>query len=259
MSACVRGCVLRGEHVSDCQGDRMLADGRKVQCRGCLPRVAEYGRLCGRCWGRLQSLVRTMPSLAEHLEAMAEPSVSSPMGRMSVGAVSALGSSLYPEALGVLDDLHAMVASWCEQVACERGLHAPVEASRWTVADAGGEREPMGPAYWGATRMLVGWLDPHLAWCAEQVWVDALMEDLVVATGQALRRFPMERVERRSEVPCPQCGCSSLLVSPPAVAGADEIAHCRVCGLVLSEEQWALTRERAVAVARAEVGAGSGV
>jgi len=43
-----------------------------------------------------------------------------------------------------------------------------------------------------------------------------------------------------------------LLVAPPPAAGADETARCRVCGLVLSETQWAATRTQALADAQAQ-------
>lgn len=258
MTMCGSGCTLRGEHLTDCDGTTTDRHGREVECAGCLPRPAEYGRLCGRCWGRLQSLVRTMPSLAEHLEAMGEPSLSSPMGHTGAGHGRPGELSLYPAALGVLDDLHALLASWCTEVATERGLGLPVAGTRWTAMDSDGGREPIGPARPGATRELVAWLDPHLPWCASQPWADAMLEDLATATSRALRSFPMEQVERRTSVACPGCGCPSLLVSPPPAAGADETVRCRVCGLVLSESEWAVTRQRALVLARAEAEAVEG-
>ncbi|MHA6527041.1 hypothetical protein ACX3T8_04905, partial [Corynebacterium pyruviciproducens] len=103
-------------------------------------------------------------------------------------------------AVGVLDDLHALLASWCTEVATERGLGLPEDGTRWTAMDSDGDREPIGPARPGATRELVAWLDPHLPWCASQPWADAMLEDLATATSRALRSFPMEQVERCAEV-----------------------------------------------------------
>ena len=79
---CASGCSIRGEHLADCDGTAVNRDGEVIECRGCLPRPAEAGRLCGWCWGRLQSAVRTLPSLVEHLCEVAESAVSSPLGRM---------------------------------------------------------------------------------------------------------------------------------------------------------------------------------
>lgn len=252
MSACVRGCVLRGEHVSDCSGSANSSEGQSRQCRGCLPRVAEYGRLCGRCWGWLQSLVRTMPSLVDHLWVLAEPGVSCALGTQSAGRARVGEGGLYPEALALVDELHAVLATWCVQIAAERGLEVPAWGTRWTEPDGQGDREAIGPSDPEGTRELVRWVDPHLAWCADQEWAGDLVADLAHVTGVALGRFPIERRERVAEIACPRCGCLSLVVIPPLVAGASECVRCRVCPLVLDEAGWARVRTQAVAVAEAE-------
>ena len=62
---CASGCSIRGEHLPGCDGTASGWDGEVIECRGCLPRPAEFGRLCGWCWGRLQSAVCALPSLVE--------------------------------------------------------------------------------------------------------------------------------------------------------------------------------------------------
>ena len=257
---CASGCSIRGEHLADCDGTAVNRDGDSVECRGCLPRPAEAGRLCGWCWGRLQSAVRTLPSLVEHLCEIAEPAVSSPLGRMGSCSSRRPGAGgLYPAALVEADELHAVLASWCEEVAAERpGASAPRRATRWT-ASAAGDREPLGPAGPGSTRVLARWLDPHLEWAAGRPWAGDMLADLVGGERLALRRFPVEEPVRRVEgVRCPSCGCLSLVRVPPSAAGAQVLVRCTLpaCGAVMGEDDWAVLRVRALAAARDGDGGG---
>lgn len=261
MSSCVSGCCLRGEHLAECDGTAVDRAGEVVECRGCLPRAAEAGCLCSWCWGRLQSAVRTLPALVDHLWDAAVPSVSSPSGRTGAGRSSRPGEGmLYPAALVEVDELQAVLATWCDEVAeeCPDASGVTLEGlTRWTVWD----HEAVGPRSAGATRRLVRWLDPHLGWCARQPWVGDMLGDLATACSRARARFPIEECERRVDtVRCPACGAWSLVVVPPAVYGADAVVRCVLpaCGLVMSEEDWARTRERAVVVARCETGSGVG-
>jgi len=48
---CTRGCTRARQHVSDCPDE---------ECRGCLPREAEYGLLCFPCHSRLRNLLRAL-------------------------------------------------------------------------------------------------------------------------------------------------------------------------------------------------------
>lgn len=252
---CASGCSIRGEHLADCDGSAVNRAGEVIECRGCLPRPAEAGRLCGWCWGRLQSAVRTLPSLVEHLCEVAAPAVSSPLGRMGSGRSRRPGAGgLYPAALAAADELHAVLASWCEEVAVERPAPTPPpqRATRWTAPSAGG-REPLGPAGPGSTRVLVRWLDAHLEWAAGRPWAGDMLADLVGGERAALRRFPVEEPERRVEgVRCPRCRCLSLVRVPPSAAGAQVLVRCTLpaCGAVMGEDDWACARARALAAAR---------
>ena len=252
---CASGCSIRGEHLPGCDGTASGWDGEVIECRGCLPRPAEAGRLCGWCWGRFQSAVRTLPSLVEHLRAVAAPAVSSPAGRTGSGRARRPGGGmLYPAALVEADELHAVLASWCEEVAVERPapVSPPRWATRWTASAAGG-REPLGPAGPGSTRVLARWLDAHLAWAAGRPWAGDMLADLAGGARAALRRFPMEEPVRRVEgVRCPRCHCLSLVVVPPAAAGAQVLVRCTLpaCGAVMGEDDWTVLRARALAAAR---------
>lgn len=247
---------MRGVHLGDCDGFVLMDcwSGDCDECSGCLPRSAEVGRLCPWCWGRLQSLVRTLPSLVEHLFDMAEPSVSCPLGRGEGGRSLRPGErGLYPEAMAVVDDLHAMLATWCAEVAEEcPGVGEVPRVSRVTRTAL---VDVVGPVGRGSTRSLVEWLEPHLEWVAAQEWVGDLLEDLGPACARAWARWPVVEPERRvTAVRCPRCGQRSLVVVPPSVAGAQEMVRCtqRACGVVLAEEDWASTRALALLIARQE-------
>ena len=271
MSACVSGCTIRGEHLADCDGTALSRDGELVECRGCLPRPAEVGVLCPRCWGRLQSLVRTMPSLVDHLIEMAEPALSSPMGRADGGGTSARPGerSLYPAALAEVDELHSVLAAWCKEIAQENliGSRLPVDSTRWTdgliavdpgtwAAVLGGaeEAEPIGLSRPDGTRLLVAWIDPHLQGVAGRAWAGDMIADMQRVTSHATSRFPVEEQERRiTDVRCPSCGARSLVHMPPAVVRADVQVRCTLpeCGLVMTEEDWGKARAWALRTAQA--------
>ncbi|QHO91042.1 hypothetical protein CWT12_06520 [Actinomyces sp. 432] len=249
-------------HAPDCDGTSTDRAGQVVECRGCLPRPAEDGAcLCSWCVGRLTSTVAGLPALVDHLLLMAEPSVSSPSGHTDTGSSARPGEGmLYPAPLVAVDDLHAMLTTWCGEVASERGVPAPPAGlTRWTAPDADGEAEPIGPTTPGATALLVEWLAPHLEWVTAQPWAGDMLSDLATATARALARWPMAEPERRvTDVRCPHCGCLSLVVIPPSTAGASVTVRCTLpaCGRALGEEDWQHTRATALARAQA-VGAAS--
>lgn len=255
MSACVSGCSIRGEHVAECDGWMLDRKGERVECWGCLPRPAEVGVLCSWCWGRLQSVVRTLPALVEHLFECARPGLASPSGRRDGGARPSGPRCLYAPALDAADELVAMLAAWCDEVAAERLGQEPARpAGLWLTAE--GDREVAGVLEASAARALVAWLDPHLEWCASQEWVGAMLADLGPASARAAGRWPVEELERRiRDVRCPGCGALSLVEVPPPVVGAERLVRCEAieCGRVMGEEDWARARVRAVVVARAEL------
>lgn len=254
MSSCVSGCCLRGEHLAECDGTTVDRGGGVVECRGCLPRPAEVGVLCQWCWGRLQSVVRTMPALVDHLWEVAVPSVSSPSGYTGSGGSAPGPRALYPASLSVADDLVGMLAAWCDYVAEVRGLVVPRPAGLWlTDRDGGQDAVVAGVRSSSAARALVRWLDPHLSWCAAQSWAGDLVGDLVPAVSGAQAAWPVEEPERRvTTVRCPSCGRRSLVLRPPRVVGGQVQVCCSEvsCGVVMGEEDWARARARAVAVAR---------
>ena len=267
MSACVSGCTIRDQHLAECDGTALGRDGELMECRGCLPRPAEVGVLCERCWGRLQSLVRTAPSTVEHLlEVAGQVLASHPSG----GGRRAPGPAcLVPEASVMADELHSVLAAWCKEIAQENliGSRLPVDSTRWTdgliavdpgtwAAVLGGaeEAEPIGLSRPDGTRLLVAWIDPHLQGVAGRAWAGDMIADMQRVTSHATSRFPVEEQERRiTDVRCPSCGARSLVHMPPAVVGADVQVRCTLpeCGLVMTEEDWGKARAWALRTAQA--------
>src|SRR5690349_2475215 len=47
--ACIRGCSMLRRHLADCEDPET--------CRGCLPRRAEVGHLCGPCHRRFELML----------------------------------------------------------------------------------------------------------------------------------------------------------------------------------------------------------
>ena len=272
MSQCASGCTIRGHHLAGCNGWAWGRDEcgqpEEVECDGCLPRQAEFGVLCPWCWGRLQSSIRTLPPLVEHLFDMGAPSLRSPLGRPGGGRSTPGPGCLYSDALVAADELHAILGTWAQEVAVEHPAAGslPVGLCRWSqgrpaagplgwadVADGGADPVILGPREQEDTRRLVAWLIPHLEWIASRPWATDMIADLVSAASRALARWPIQEPERRiTNVRCPSCGAWSLVLIPPSVPGAERLVRCTLpaCGSVLTEEDWNRTRSWALAVAQ---------
>src|SRR5690349_9476755 len=61
--ACIRGCSLYRQHLTDCDGFTDM--GR--ECTGCLPRRAQYGHLCHTCHRRLELMLHDAPTVVSWL------------------------------------------------------------------------------------------------------------------------------------------------------------------------------------------------
>lgn len=273
MSQCASGCTIRGHHLAECNGWAWGRDEcgqpEEVECAGCLPRQAEFGVLCSWCWGRLQSSVRTLPSLVEHLFDMGAPSLRSPLGRPGGGRPTPGSRCLYSDALVAADGLHAILGTYAQEVAVEHPAAGslPMGLCRWSqgrpaagplgwadVVDGGADPVILGPREQEDTRRLVAWLIPHLEWIASRPWATDMIADLASAASRALARWPIQEPERRiTNVRCPSCGAWSLVLIPPSVPGAERLVRCTLpaCGSVLTEEDWNRTRNWALAVAQA--------
>lgn len=254
MTACASGCTPRGEHLPDCTDE---------SCRGCVPSPTAVGVLCARCWGRLQSAVRTLPTLVAELVAVhdgpSQLSSSSSSGRRTPGP-----SSLYPPRLADADGLAAALASWCIQAGEYLGVEAPRPSGLWWSApsrkvdpETDGaylvESEPVGVRDPAACAELVRWIDPLLDRVAAAPWAAEMVEDLSRLEVHARARWGADEPDRRvRDIACPSCGAHSLVVHPTRVVGSDEQVSCSrpACGRVLAPEDWRQLRAWSVLVAR---------
>jgi hypothetical protein len=229
VSECPTGCKRRGEHVEACRSD---------ECRGCMPRAAEFGLLCGWCWQRLATDLAGIPSLVEHLREMGKPyAQTEPPGDGRSYRDPAFLDAM-PAPWLAADELESLVASWALVVLEEH----PVQPMRGPKA---------GP--WHGD--VVAWLTPHLPWCAEQEWAAEMRRELARDTSTLRARWPMpEDVEPRKsvDVPCPRCDSRSLTYTPPRGGKHPFVVECGNpdCARVFSEDEW--ERFRALALISAE-------
>lgn len=237
MSACIRGCTIRGQHTADCA----------TECAGCLPRPAVEGLLCAWDYARLVADVESLPSLIAHLGEMAEPDAGHQAGGDGRSGGDPAHRTILPAATLTADELEIAVCGWVLIVMEDLGLEGP--AMRWTM----GGRRKVGAETWGEPpkpvaardmRALVKWLLPHLPWVAQQEWVGEMRGDLGREISTAKARWPMVERGHAVPMPCPRCESLTLWYSPPAWAGASMRVECLSpdCGRVFAEEEWVRMR-----------------
>ena len=233
MTACVRGCRIRGQHTAECA----------TECAGCLPRPAVEGLLCAWDYARLVADLEDLPSLIAHLDEMAEPDA----GHQSGGDGRTHGDpahrTILPAAMLTADELETWLWGWLEMVSEERGIALP--RARWTL---GGRRKEGREAWYvdprpvaaRDMRAVVKWVLPHLPWVAQQEWVGEFRGELGREIATAKARWPMVERGHAVPLPCPRCDGLTLWYSPPAWAGASMRVECLSpdCGRVFAEEEW---------------------
>ena len=201
--ACVRGCALLRQHMTDC----MDAD-----CRGCLPRRAERGHLCWPCHRRFELMLTDAPTVYRWLT-----------GNMATGQGAATdaevitGSREQPAPINAAildvrdllsDQLTEWVDEWCEV----KSLTGP---SRHTIdADV---------------TFLLTWLYglESVEWIGD--WWESLAETMRDAHALAPWRPVMRRVPG---VPCPGCAETNLVIW-----GGESDITCMSCKIMLTEQR----------------------
>lgn len=297
-SACATGCTQRGKHLTTCTGRcqgcrrsverphtkqcddkaRTAAKGRatvpvgaeldpiRPPCTGCLPRPAEFGRLCAWCWQRLNADVVDAPALARYLWVVGHAGKSSAPaddgGGGGGGSDPRTRSVIHP-AVDALDGLHSCLASWVLVI-----LDEHPEGRRMTGPDDTGVRRtrstkqldhatfphlPDEPSVWirpsevagvhdpQATANLVRWLLPHLAWCASRPWVGEMRDEVASVVRTTAAAFPVdERTRAIPGVTCPNCNHVSLVFDPPTQERHSTQVNCstRGCGVIYSEDDF---------------------
>lgn len=275
-TACARGCVLRGQHTTDCPD--------RDACRGCLPRPAEFGLLCPLDWQRLNGDVVDVALLVRHLrDEVADPNQAGgappPSSGTRVYRDPSEGSVL-SDAIGAADELHATLADIAEHIIDEHPraglpdvadptdrtgrrrvphpnlLEPPPEAHVWrsrqTLVTRDGHTDVVHSRVIGvrdadATDALVAWTLPLLPWLAGREWVATACDDLAAIVAHTAHRWPLEEDARGRHVsaPCPRCAHLSLHLSPAVPARPTTVVTCTnpECAALLTEAEWDTTRE----------------
>lgn len=251
---CACGCVLRGQHRTEC------AD--REACKGCLPRPAQFGRLCAWDWQRLNADVVDAPALVRYLWALAHSGeTGSAEVKVQGGDPSERG--ILHGALDAADGLHACLASWAHLILEEHpnGDHMAGPDDRGVRYTSTGkwldpevfpryDGEPMvfiaRPEVSGlhdpeATSRLVRWMLPLLGWCSAQEWAAEMRSEVADVVRTTAARFPVE--ERTRAIPgvtCPVCERVSLAFDPTTPERPTSQVNCttRGCGVVFTEDEF---------------------
>jgi hypothetical protein len=207
-SACVRGCAILRQHLSDCED--------REYCRGCLPRRADHGRLCHSCHRRFELMLHDAPTVHRWLTANLESSGSAidENGKVTGGG-DGWPAPLSAAILDVRDLLADGLAEWTDDLCETYTLGGP---DRHTVeADAGFLR------VWLTTVERLEWVGDWWEWLAERF-------------SEAHALAPWRPVMRRVPgVACPGCGETNL-----AIFGGESDITCLSCKIVMTEQRFGL-------------------
>lgn len=236
MSYCIRGCTRPRRHLSACAGDD--------ECRGCLPREAEYGLLCFGCHKRLTNMLRDAPGQHSMLLATAAASTEQaltqettakigdgwrldsdarhqgPYARTST--ISAPSSEpVRLAALSAAQDLADWLSEMVERLVDDYAMRGPEQLLSMA------EREDPRRKVWREALDAYVWIDPPLRFEVHTAagWLTANieriehsetvgddLEALAELMGQAHALAPWrEQVARLHGIPCPSCHRTALV------------------------------------------------
>lgn len=133
---CVRGCTLRGVHFATC--DDYGREPVESTCRGCAPAPVHPGSaICGRCFGRMRSLLRDAPDLVGRLR-----SLSDPMKAMLIEPVKVFGrpveavAPVGPDLLDAADAILANLRDWAHHLPHPSQLPSHSRTAGMSTVDA---------------------------------------------------------------------------------------------------------------------------
>lgn len=114
---CAAGCTYRGRHETGCgcTTDCPKHDGH---CQGCLPRRADVGRLCQRCYDNTRDALRVIPDLTASAAARTDGQLNLPKRPTADGihAINSTPASPSP-AWDTADDVITWAWTWAEAAA----------------------------------------------------------------------------------------------------------------------------------------------
>lgn len=226
---CVRGCTAPRRHVFTEGTGRACGE----DCTGCLPRSAEYGRLCFDCHKRLKRMLTeapgqhailvadVAPSFAQHLHAETQARIRTqwrtdtsqpyPDGLYAnpQGGSPQESEPLRVACLDHAQQLSDWLSSYVERVCDDYAMVGPTKALN------GPESDPTRCAH-PTWRFKV---TTACAWLLEQIerleWYDAVGDDFeelnsIMGQAHALRPW-RDQVARIPGVPCPNCHRTTLV------------------------------------------------
>lgn len=210
--ACIRGCRMYNHHLDECEGD----------CRGCLPRRATVGHLCGTCHRRLELMLTDAPTVIRWLTGNMTAGDSASRAREDHerrgGGEKGLVETPSPIKVELMDlrdllrdRLTLWVDDWCEF----KGLSGP------------GRHTPEADVDY-----LLTWLPGicKLDWIGD--WWTEMAETMSEAHALAPWRPAMRRIPR---VPCPGCEECNLVIF-----GGESDITCLSCKIIMTEERFGL-------------------
>lgn len=196
---CTRGCVRRRRHLSDCED--------RDDCRGCEPRLAEYGLLCWPCHRRMQ-LMLSQAEIHENWLTGNLPAGTTQGGmRQDYESRGTKPAPPAPIKLAILDIRQLLgdrLATWADYLVTERSLTGPTQHS--VKADS---------------KFLLAWLGE----LEKLDWIGDMFEELADTLSDAHALAPWRpEANRLRGIPCPDCNEKSLFIF-----GGEEDVTCTAC------------------------------
>lgn len=201
MISCARGCVTARRHATEC------AD--TDACRGCQPRLADFGALCISCHYRLARMLYEIPRATVLLEGHLAPGQTKPSSEYIKRTKGDPPAPLNVDILDCLRDIRDFPLAWARIHAEEHDLAFPVDA----------------PTYLGI----------HLASIECADWICAAWDEFADLLSRAHALTPWRPQVQRLHDLCPECHCPSLVR-----IGGEDHATCQECRLVVTPERYAL-------------------
>jgi hypothetical protein len=209
--ACIRGCAIARRHLTDCEHPD---DG---QCRGCLPRQADFGALCIACHYRLVRTLREIPHvwflLAGHL---------APGSTARSGDIICRTKGMPPAPLNL-----AVLDSWSRSTTSPSV--GPASTPRNTTSSA-------PPTASSTSRT-------HLASVECSEWIADAWDELTGLVSHAHALVPWRPEAVKLGAPCPQCHCQALVLY-----GGDDWVTCQECGYAVAVRPLGAGHREATAV-----------
>lgn len=273
---CIRGCLAHGKHLPacPCHGDTHAhADSQCPSCPGCAPRVADVGRLCQPCSGRITRALLDAPDLVGWIREQVTPGT---WRGTRDDVLREAPAPLTVDAVADADDLHALLSAWAVAYADLTGLTGPSwggsairPGSRRRIDLPGPHGLPStrhvvydDPRVVGlradadhrdATHRVATWLLRHREGIAALDWAASWHDEVVDAIRGASSRWPRAPRQRKLPLPCPSCDQVMLWMHPPAGPPAYQddgslswaypisvCCHNDACGRVLTEGDYYL-------------------